>query len=90
MLKVLNFGWWLRRRNSLHYPGLVCNTKVSKSSEFAGIGSAVGFWLVSQGISKSSEFRSVGSAVSVGFDYPGLACILKISKGCWVRRRGWL
>ena len=40
-------------------------------------------WLVSQGISKRLEFPGVGSAVVIGFDYPGLACILRISRGCW-------
>ena len=50
----------------------------------------MGLWLVSQGISKSSEFPGVGSAVVIGFAYPGLAYILRISKAFWLRRRGWL
>ena len=54
---------------------------ISKSSEFAGVGSAIGVgfeiiwaWFVLQGISKSSEFAGVGSAVVIRFDYLGVVC----------------
>ena len=55
---------------------------ISKRSELAGVGSAIGVgfviiwaWLILQGISKSSEFAGVGSGVGVGFDYRGLVCV---------------
>ena len=54
---------------------------ISKSSEFAGVGSAIGVgfviiwaWLILQRIAKSSEFAGVGSAVVIRFHYPGLVC----------------
>ena len=46
---------------------------MSKSSEFAGVGSAVGFvfltrtWLMLKLVSESPEVAGVGSAVEVGF-----------------------
>ena len=65
--------------------------RIFKSSEFAGVGSAVevGFYNVGTAVevgfyyrglactkmSKSSERAVVGSAVEVGFYYRGLACI---------------
>ena len=52
---------------------------ISKSSEIAGVGSALKFgpWLVFQRISESSKFEGFGPAVEVGFDYWGFTCITR-------------
>ena len=55
--------------------------EISKSSEFAGVGSAVEVGFDYEGlvcyaaISKSFGFADVGCAVEVGFDYRRLVCI---------------